>query len=258
MLRGRKIFPHQIVEDDYWANPHEVARLANEHPRRPKTRGDRHLEYVRVAMGPHQHSDLEEDRRALRNDQNRSILGWVTPHTRFTARIEVTNLSKAELGALLWLLNLGDHNFHRLGGGKPLGFGSAVVRITGLDIADGEAIIARYASLQSVEPKPTVGQGLEAAIADHVDAFRAAIESAYGPFDNVRLIKAFLNAARGLKEPIHYPRTTRAPHPGGENYKWFVGNNNARPNAKRYLGLDPLWDPKGLPFLDQDGNVTNG
>lgn len=259
-LRGRKVYPHHVVPDDYWRNSHEIARRADADPRTLQKQGGRPLEYVRVA-----------EPNDLRNDQNRSILGWVNERTRFTARIEVTNLSEAELGALLWLLHLDEGHFHRLGGGKPLGFGSVRIAITELDLADGTALAADYATLLPNEVNKKAGTRIVSAargaddtappiddlVRKPIQAFEAVIAAAYKqPFPAVPFIKAFVNAAEGFDKPVNYPRAKRLLDPAGENYKWFVGNNNAR--NRPYLALDSLCDPKGLPILDEDGNVVQG
>lgn len=51
----------------------------------------------------------------------------VKPHTKFTGRIRFENLSDVELGALLFVLDLPEGCFHKLGMGKPLGLGSIKV-----------------------------------------------------------------------------------------------------------------------------------
>ncbi|MHB2156390.1 TIGR03986 family type III CRISPR-associated RAMP protein [Calditrichota bacterium GD2] len=54
----------------------------------------------------------------------------VKPGTRFMGRIRFENLSKVELGALLYALDLPDGCYHKLGMGKPLGLGSVKIRPT--------------------------------------------------------------------------------------------------------------------------------
>ncbi|MHB2148286.1 TIGR03986 family type III CRISPR-associated RAMP protein [Calditrichota bacterium LG25] len=54
----------------------------------------------------------------------------VKPGTRFMGRIRFENLSKVELGALLYALDLPDGCYHKLGMGKPLGLGSVKMRPT--------------------------------------------------------------------------------------------------------------------------------
>jgi CRISPR-associated protein (TIGR03986 family) len=53
---------------------------------------------------------------------------------RFHVRFE--NLSDAELGALLWVLDLPERHAHKLGMGKPLGLGSARMTVKSLVVAD--------------------------------------------------------------------------------------------------------------------------
>jgi CRISPR-associated protein (TIGR03986 family) len=236
-LRGRKVYPHQIVVKDYWENPCKRAELAGESPNKPQEFDDRFIEYVRVA----------ENANKLRDDQNRSILGWVKPGAKFTARIDVVNLSKEEFGALLWLLSLPDDHHHRLGGGKPLGFGSAAIKITGTDIASGAEMKEDYRSLTAVPPRRPLSPEV-------LDGFKKAYESALlaaypaSSFGEIRFIKAFLNAAKGFSKPMHYPRSTKEPNALGENFKWFV-ENNKKDGPK--LSLDPLYSPCGLPILEE-------
>ncbi len=61
----------------------------------------------------------------------------------FTSRIRFENLSKIELGALLFVLNLPNNCFHKIGMGKPLGLGSIHIK-TELFLIDR---IKRYSSL---------------------------------------------------------------------------------------------------------------
>ena len=63
-------------------------------------------------------------------------------------------------------------------------------------------------------------------------------------------IEAFLAAARGHADslPTHYPRTTQAPDPAGENFKWFVANEKE--------GKSPKGRKLSLPSLDADTGLT--
>lgn len=62
------------------------------------------------------------------NDKQHTIIRAVKPGTIFNFRIRFENLSKVELGALLFVLDLPKNHYHKLGMGKPLGLGS--VKIT--------------------------------------------------------------------------------------------------------------------------------
>ena len=133
-LRGRKTYihhKHTLNDDgdacqDYW-NPEEG-------PLDPIQRNDKtyYREYIR--------HDKERD------SQNRSYKDWVQPGTTFSTDIDVSNLNKSELGALLWLLNL-DQGYLRIGSGGPLGFGSIKIEITKLNLINGEGKKQEYSSL---------------------------------------------------------------------------------------------------------------
>ncbi len=233
-LRGRKVYPHhQGLPAGYWENPTE------DRTQRPDT-------------APFFQEYRRPESQDVRDDQNRSILGWVRPGATFTCDLHVLNLSAVELGALIWLLQLCDGHYHRLGGGKPLGFGSVrlVLDTTASDIRQGTDWQAYYSSLDP-EPAPACD------LSPCVTAYQEAVQQAYGaPFAQTPFIVAFLRAAQGFDDhrPTHYPRTRAAgttghphPNPAGESFKWFV--ENARQNGPQYALADLATDP-GLPILE--------
>lgn len=156
---------------------------------------------------------------------------------------------------------------HRLGLAKPLGFGSAQVSVTEVELLDPAA---RYASLaddgwRPVEPDATQTREW---IKARVNDFKTSLADHYGKpsfaqLANIADLQALLNhPAKAL--PIHYPRPPledgslspeeRAkPNPEGKQFEWFVGNK------KRGLSL-PLAaeDDAGLPLLDKDGREFAG
>ena len=220
-LRGRKVYPHHAgLPKGYWDHP-----IQNQH--------------LWPINGYYQ-----EYRRAgnKRDTQNKSILGWVRPGTIFTFDLHVMNLSKVELGALLWLLNLPEGHYLRLGGGKPLGFGSVRLNMASCEVFTGEALRQKYTSWCPVlEIKDPTEEAIE--------AFKQAVIRAYGKeeknFEAISFIRAFLKACRGFDDkPIHYPRTTKEPCPDGKNFKWFVENEK----SARCV-LKDLTEDKGLPIL---------
>ena len=224
-LRGRKVYPHhQGLPENYWQNPQEDLTGKE---------ADGHYQVYRHPSGPEE-----------RDSQNRSITGWVNPGTSFQFEIDVNNLSPVELGALLWLLKLPEPYHHRLGGGKPLGFGS--VRLDadfkGADIRTGQAWETFYRSLHS-EEKPLFEHS--ACIAE----YQTAVETAYkDSFNAVPFIAAFCRAAQGFEDgvPIHYPwnpETNGKPDPEGENFKWFTDNEQ----GDRW-SLPSLTSGKALPL----------
>lgn len=133
-LRGRKVYPHHAdLPEGYWDNPLEDRTQRSQNgffqeyrrPHKPVPEyGTAKLNRERTGFELKPGDDNEQ-----RDDQNRSITSWVKPQTIFEFDIDVTNLSSVELGALLWLLELPVNHFHRLGGGKPLGFGSVSLAV---------------------------------------------------------------------------------------------------------------------------------
>jgi CRISPR-associated protein (TIGR03986 family) len=233
-LRGRKVYPHHAgLPDGHWDNPTTD---------RTQAQGIYRQEYRRAAF-----------RGRDRDDQNRSVQSWVKPETIFSIVIDVTNLSQVELGALLWLLSLEEGHYHRLGGGKPLGFGSVRLKIRDIEVGNGQAWTRFYGSLAAtgVKDEGTILSPADAEFGAAVAKFKRAVAEAYGSgesFETVPFIAAFLQAAQGFADglPMHYPRAGEAIDPQGENYQWFSANDK-----KWRLALGSLAAPDpGLPFVD--------
>ena len=236
-LSGRKVYPHHAqLPEDYWQG------AATDTLRQPVA-GNRFREYLRPVPPAGEDGHRQDD-------QNRSIDGWVKPGSHFHFDIEVSHLSKVELGALVWLLRLPNNAFHRLGGGKPLGFGSVRLDIKTGTICDGKALAERYEAF-TASPKGLVD------LDDAIQAFRDAVVEAAGglEFERVPWIAAFLSAACGIgsdRQPIHYPRVRQANEGGiyppprwrGENFKWFQENDRA---GGRF-GLPDPGDGKPAPL----------
>ena len=139
-LRGRKVYLHQKVvsskrQEGYWADPHNDRTTEN------------------VAGMYQEYRQIPGD--GERNNQNRSITGWMPRDTVFTFDLAVENLTREELGALLVLLSLAEqgHCF-RLGFAKPLGLGSVALSLNLkndelLPVFSGEELRERYSSLNS-------------------------------------------------------------------------------------------------------------
>ena len=229
-LRGRKVYPHQNLPPNHWDNPTSDVADIRSAVRTTQPDNDHNQEYYRP--------------RSERDDQNRSLLGWVKPETQFTFCIDITNLAAVELGALLWLLNLGDNHYHRLGGAKPFGFGSVSLTINWqeTDLRTGQDWQAYYSSVLAIErPDAQLAQ-------KSITAFEQAIAQAYGTdFDQVSFIAAFLVYTQGYNDnlPTHYPRLDKKPNPNGEAFKWFVENER---NSSLRISLPLLVNDPGLPL----------
>jgi CRISPR-associated protein (TIGR03986 family) len=239
-LRGRKVYPHpQKLPEGYWSDPTE----------------DRTQREIEGYFQEYRRPKLRIPRREQRDDQNRSILAWVKPDVTFSFTIDITNLSNVELGALLWLLNLPEKHYHRLGGGKPLGFGSIRLDIDwdNTDLRKGEDWQQYYRDLLRSLPNQDF-KGAEVTVLQ----FKEAFEQAYGngnKFDDIHLVQAFCCCAKGFEDglPIHYPRVRKPgqtgavpPRPEGKSFEWFVANERT---GGPKVALSPLWSEGGLPIL---------
>ncbi len=265
-LRGRKVYPHQnSLPDSYWIVENDL----KEPPSQPfseqelqRNGGKKFFrEYIRL-RGEKQ-----------RDNQNRSLQGWVRKDTEFEFDIHFTNLSEIELGALVWLLSLNGENedkyFHRLGGGKPFGFGSVKLELRENEVFKGNELKKFYLSLgeekEEDKPQPTNAKTLtktfqQAVLYAYKPEAKATDEQVGAEFEKVSFIAAFKRACEGFKDkdndktnlPAHYPRRTKESYrtkPNGakevsESFKWFVENNKSLK-----LSLPDLIEDDGLPYL---------
>jgi CRISPR-associated protein (TIGR03986 family) len=237
-LRGRKVYPHHNGQPNgHWDQP----------------TADRTQQAVNGHFQEYRRPDSEK----VRDNQNRSIQGWLKPDTAFTFDLHVTNLSRVELGALLWLLSLDDNHFHRFGGGKPLGFGSVRLEIDSANthLQDCNGWKQTYSTLEDALPTEADRNTL-------IQAFQDAVRTSYGSpasFENVPFIGAWLKMATGHADglPTHYPRTRQQgqgdpvpPNPEGLAYEWFVANDRTGQNGGPQVSLSDLATDDGLPMLD--------
>lgn len=186
-----------------------------------------------------------------KSDQNRSVHGVQKAGSVFEFTVDFENLAPVELGALLWSLRMEGWN-HRLGYGKPLGFGSAQIEI--IDVKTMEPVV-RYASLLD----PSGGwKEQRVALEEWTKVFKKAMAERYGAafesLPNIRDLKALLADTPPL--PVHYPRPTITPQAEGRQYEWFVGNKRSGQDAGPRLAL-PLAedDHAGLPLIDKYGDI---
>ena len=235
-LRGRKVYPHhRNLPAGYWK--------------------DATTDRTQQASNGHFQEYRRPDSDKVRDNQNRSMQGWVKEGIAFTFDLHVTNLSRVELGALLWLLSLPDEHYHRLGGGKPLGFGSVRLEIASSQLHDGHGWKEFYTTLEDITPPA----------ADHAELireFQEAVRTSYGSptsFDEVSFVAAYLKMATGHADtrPTHYPRARQLgqgglvpPHPEGLAYEWFVTNEReSKNNNGPKVSLGDLANDPGLPLL---------
>lgn len=185
-----------------------------------------------------------------KSDQNRTVHDVQSIGSVFEFRLDFENLADIELGALLWALEMeGWH--HRMGLGKPLGFGSATIQIVSLEFLDPRA---RYSRLED-----GWGDGVRQKAA-LVATFKQAMKARYGrdfeQLPNIRDLRALL--AESPRLPVHYPRPSGQPDPQGRNYEWFMGNKRSGRDAgpRRVLPV-AAEDLEGLPLIDRFGQVQD-
>lgn len=80
------------------------------------------------------------------NNAQHTIVTPVIPGIVFTGAIRFDNLSPIELGALLFVLELPENHYHKLGMGKPLGLGSVKIE-TSVSLSDRNSETGRYTKL---------------------------------------------------------------------------------------------------------------
>lgn len=202
-IRGPKVYPHH-----YGLEAHQTL--------------DEFRQYSGKSFAPN----------GNKSTQNRSINGWVKPNSCFKFTINFENLSKFELGALLWLLSLPDDHYLRLGLGKPLGFGSVQLRIE-------EDLTKIYQGAALIESLRTAVPAIPLESNDYRE-FGILFARTISSF-NADLLASFSIACQGIRGNIHYPRL--AGKPIDEHYEWFMENEG---NGK-YSLPDLTSESPGLP-----------
>lgn len=232
-LRGRKAYWHHAGLD---RTMHWSEGQGKRDPAQVRV-GGHYREYRRPwepaddkgTPAPDRRRYLTEHGKEQRDGQNRSIKGWVRPTTVFRFTINVRDLDEIELGALVWLLTLPPGHFHRLGFGRPLGFGSVRLDIDAeaTSLHTGKQYTDFYRSLSAVLPEGDPMTALARA--------KAAFERLTDDLPQMTSIrKALMAVMRGNPGlPVHYPRVRplwlprefpAPPDPRGRNYEWFTEN----------------------------------
>lgn len=254
-LRGRKVYWHHKAATesaDYWTTSAENGQ----DPAQELVSGELYREFLRPRAAS---GDGETTGEGQRDNQNRSIEGWVGTSTQFAFTIDVRDLEDAELGALLWLLTLPDDEHLKLGFGKPLGFGSVHLDVTLEEtvLHPGRVWADHYRSLNGDLPSCDAA----GVITRCVRAFARAVgaDDDFTSFTDEgfeQIIGAFKAAARGDgRFPVHYPRVRpkgtesgqrTPPNPAGENYAWFTANEKTGTKKGRGRSL-PFPYPQQRP-----------
>lgn len=228
-LAGYKVYPHQQRGDDYWRLPRggwtSQARAGGQFPKDPAGHFKNFLSAPESAAAV-----------------SAMITDWVEPKTEFKTTLYLTNVTRDELAALLWILTLSEDDLVlKLGMGKPLGFGS--IRV-GVDWAASTIRSAEQLRehLRDLVDGPAVDEETARRwVAEFDVAFRGKAPEVY---------QSIVAAARGTELATHYPRTgtmnAEAP-PQAETYKWFV--DNERPPSRMRNAQQPGGKKHALPLL---------
>ena len=218
MIRGRKFYYHHVAGE----GPEQTA-------------------YWQAQGGEHRSSGGD-------SDQNRTILDPLPAGAEYAFELSFTNLAEIELGALLWSLTLNEAMHHRLGMGKPLGFGSVKIDVTRLEVVNHRD---RYGLDHCGADLKSGWQNVD--IDGLVRKFVEAMEFTYKqPFDQLANVSdlSCLLSAQDTNYPIHYPRSTVERDEQGKNFAWFMGNNR-----QQRIALPDACNPQGLPLIDKRGNI---
>ncbi len=201
--------------------------------------------------------------RAQNSNQNRSIVGAHPVGTEYTFTVEFENLQPVELGALLWALELffdGFQGYHRIGYGKPLGFGSVAIQVTELALIDLGTRYTELSTLGKVEEDGLVVAPDELIVSLKTRFMRAFFQL-YGPtqpdaqnfweLDNISDFCALVEDSEQLS--VHYPRPHPQRDPAGKNYEWFMSNKRPPRSGGPQLVLPyAVDDTAGLPYIYWD------
>ncbi len=197
----------------------------------------------------HKRFNRDEATSTTQSNQNRTIVGTHAEGTEYIFTIHFENLQSVELGTLLWTLQLNDNwqGYHRIGYGKPLGFGSTTIKLEKTEFHDSQ----RY--MGNTDP---VTIDTDACIQAFKDAIRALYGKPFDQLENIQDLKALLSEPP--LEVIHYPRSSHKDTAGDKNYEWFMNNkrHNRNPNQRGPNVVLPYAseDIEGLPYIQRQGH----
>ncbi|MGH8658210.1 MAG: RAMP superfamily CRISPR-associated protein [Gammaproteobacteria bacterium] len=132
--------------------------------------------------------------RAERDGQNKTVEA-VLPGAVFTFEVEYINLTDEDLNLLLFALVLWEDTCHKIGMGKPIGLGSAKIRITEIRQLNCRA---RYRQLNSGWESALTGAALERFVDERVASYR---EERAGNLKDLHRILSWDHAPANLSYP---------------------------------------------------------
>jgi CRISPR-associated protein (TIGR03986 family) len=202
------------------------------------------------------------------DDQSRTLCDVLIPakgrEIIFEFEIFFDNLSKVELGALLWSLTLDNKGYHRLGYAKPYGFGSVLLSINSLEVRNN---IQRYTQLGCSGYRKIDKIEQQRLIADFKDEMAGIYDNDFDKLHNIVDMFSILGV-KGSKLPIHYPRSQRKALSEDDrkdtkklNFNWFIGNKRTKLKdgtpRNIYYPKRAVEDTEGLGLVDKNGCSVN-
>lgn len=178
---------------------------------------------------------------------NRSIRDWIPKGREFRFDIRFENLTKLELGCLLWLLTLNEDGaeryFFRLGYGKPLGLGSVSLSIKPdeLEVFSGDDMRNRYLSLDDAPHSRRSSDEFMSFRNNFTESLKKNYSNELGIGD--ALTDGFKRAAEGVAGPVSYSAIDGDPN--AESFKWFVENEKM---GRNYSGRGQPLPRIGAPL----------
>lgn len=239
-------FPDGAAKTDVRYNDKKTQQQVGDYPAHlPKRLRGRAI-YLR-----HSKVNIEESSRKDKDDQNRTVTGWVKKDATFEFEVHVDDITLWELGALLFVLNgEADECDLNLGYGKPLGFGSISLSANCEGLRTTEQLTSWLLDA-AADYEPSTQSAPSSLLHDAGEAFTTESAQAFGrPFEDLPHIVAWRAARRISDLPVRYPRESERVDPAGKNFVWFTRNERTRGAEPVHgLSLPDLRNDVGLPYL---------
>ncbi|MBU0567815.1 hypothetical protein KJ693_01310 [bacterium] len=173
-----------------------------------------------------------------RNDRYQHLRQTVNPllsGSCFSFKVYFNNLTDAELGLLLWALEIDDKNIgeaellaHKIGMGKPLGLGSVKIKVARLELIDPKS---RYTDFEASN-ESNVFSAEKGNLAAKLQGLKKACPD---PLAQHLDLKHILTFEHKQGKPIHYPDKTT----------WFDRDKQLKTELPPELKPDDTSNPEG-------------
>jgi hypothetical protein len=179
---------------------------------------------------------------------NQSILDWIKPKTEFEFSIQFRNITAAELGGLIASIRTDEGQCHRLGGGRPLGFGAVSLKV---DFEKSKVSTQQSLSQSWENCDPAECLSAEELL-DLESKFRKIVQSEpfYKTF--ISYLDGYANAD-GIQ--VMYPRSSADSNDPNAILDWFVANE--RSENGHSLPQIGAAQKNSLPFISRPPRPDN-